>query len=116
VQNLQQREKIRRGDRVWREKLPIAGCAAFVLLMFRISDCVIVKFAPHSIMHSLRCWACINFVGSIMLMALMTYMDARAERHARLSGEGALAQGAVDGQDPPAARSLGVVGSSCFEA
>jgi hypothetical protein len=51
-----------------------------------------------------------------MLMALMTYMDARAERHARLSGEGALAQGAVDGQDPPAARSLGVVGSSCFEA
>ena len=116
MQNLQQREEIRRGDRVWREKLPIAGCAAFVLLMFRISESAIVKFAPHSIVHILRCWACINFVGSIMLMALMTYMDARAERHARLSGEGALARGAVTGPDASGAQSLGVVGSSCFEA
>jgi len=73
-----------------------------------------VKFAPHSIVHILRCWTCINFVGSIMLMALMTYMDARAERHARLSGEGALAQRAVDGPDAPRAGSLGVVGSWCL--
>ena len=115
MQNLQQREEIRRGDRVCREKLPIAGCAAFVLLMFRISDSAISKFAPHSIVHILRCWACLSFEGSIMLMALMTYMDARAERHARLSGEGALAQGAVDGPDAPRAGSPGVVGSSCFD-